>query len=346
MIEKPVLARVGDYRDGVIPEEKWITVLDGITRIGRNAKSEEVDFAINIRKGSVSRRHAEVLPAGRGEWAIRDLGSTNGTYVNRVKMSSPPVRLNRGDVIGIGSPNPSFQFEKTQLNPNHALLCYPTFDIGHKENAEGMATMNYLVSRISPLGFEGNILLLEDKVRKKEHLFSWFEKMKHFCTSESVILLYIVGHGVDGEALGLHREGADTVNWGFTITYTQLFYGLSFIRGHKLLVLDTCVPMSDKEKVPSGTTVIMNPLKKKEAINQPMAGFVRKLADQFAGSRFFQEGHEDYQDLLFGDLGGDVIVRYPQDGYHNIPVIDLQNEDKKLDASIFNRTTRLELNSL
>lgn len=48
---------------------------------------------------TVSRKHAEVLRGERG-FRIRDIGSLNGTYVNRVRVDS--VDLRNGDEIQIG----------------------------------------------------------------------------------------------------------------------------------------------------------------------------------------------------------------------------------------------------
>lgn len=47
----------------------------------------------------VSREHAEIVRAG-GAWTVRDLGSSNGTFVNEVRIESH--RLRAGDVIGFG----------------------------------------------------------------------------------------------------------------------------------------------------------------------------------------------------------------------------------------------------
>ena len=54
-----------------------------------------------LRKDDVSRRHAEVFSEGGG-FRLRDLGSTNGTFLNaqRVEGSAP---LRAGDKIEIGS---------------------------------------------------------------------------------------------------------------------------------------------------------------------------------------------------------------------------------------------------
>lgn len=49
---------------------------------------------------TVSRRHAEVRPSGRG-WVLEDLRSANGTYVNNARLERP-ARLRNGDQIRLG----------------------------------------------------------------------------------------------------------------------------------------------------------------------------------------------------------------------------------------------------
>lgn len=48
----------------------------------------------------VSDRHAHVFHDGR-DWMVEDLGSTNGTFLNRVKVTSP-TPIAAGDQLGIG----------------------------------------------------------------------------------------------------------------------------------------------------------------------------------------------------------------------------------------------------
>lgn len=57
------------------------------------------DASIMLDDVTVSRRHAEFLHDASG-WTLRDLGSLNGTYVNRNRISS--ASLKGGEEIQIG----------------------------------------------------------------------------------------------------------------------------------------------------------------------------------------------------------------------------------------------------
>ncbi|MGH9000623.1 MAG: FHA domain-containing protein, partial [Acidimicrobiia bacterium] len=65
-----------------------------VTRAGRHPDSE-----IFLDDITVSRRHVEVIK-GTGGYEIRDVGSLNGTYVNRDRVEEAP--LAHGDEIQIG----------------------------------------------------------------------------------------------------------------------------------------------------------------------------------------------------------------------------------------------------
>jgi signal transduction histidine kinase/pSer/pThr/pTyr-binding forkhead associated (FHA) protein len=68
---------------------------DAPTTVGRDSRQ------LPIADNTVSRRHAELLPAEDGNWVLRDLGSSNGTYINgsRVTRNMP---LKAGDQIRVG----------------------------------------------------------------------------------------------------------------------------------------------------------------------------------------------------------------------------------------------------
>lgn len=68
-----------------------------LIRVGRLAS-----FELALEDSSVSRKHAEVRLGSDGVWLVSDLGSTNGTYINGVRITGTdhPIRLR--DVIQFG----------------------------------------------------------------------------------------------------------------------------------------------------------------------------------------------------------------------------------------------------
>jgi len=65
--------------------------------IGRDPMAE-----ITINDPEVSRRHARLIGTVSG-YRIQDLGSTNGTFVDGIRLSGEPLSLEIGHVICIGS---------------------------------------------------------------------------------------------------------------------------------------------------------------------------------------------------------------------------------------------------
>ncbi len=84
-----VLATVtvsGIHHDVVLQGERVL--------VGRLAQCD-----VCLEDANVSREHAAFVPEGAG-WAIQDLGSTNGTFVNGARVDR--ARLHDGDVVRIG----------------------------------------------------------------------------------------------------------------------------------------------------------------------------------------------------------------------------------------------------
>jgi hypothetical protein len=65
-----------------------------VVGVGRSPESD-----VFLDDVTVSRRHAEFRRGADG-WSVRDVGSLNGTYVNRVRVDDQ--RLNGGDEVQIG----------------------------------------------------------------------------------------------------------------------------------------------------------------------------------------------------------------------------------------------------
>ena len=59
------------------------------------------EAAVQIEDDGVSRKHAKVLVGPNGQFQLVDLGSTNGTYLNGIKVAV--AQLQDGDKIQIGS---------------------------------------------------------------------------------------------------------------------------------------------------------------------------------------------------------------------------------------------------
>ncbi len=77
------------------PDAGMNFTLEGeVTVIGRHPESD-----IFLDDITVSRRHAEIRREG-DDFVIRDTGSLNGTYLNRERIESAPLRS--GDEIQIG----------------------------------------------------------------------------------------------------------------------------------------------------------------------------------------------------------------------------------------------------
>lgn len=67
--------------------------------IGREAGFSEISGRLDAFP-TVSRRHA-VVSAGQGQWTVRDLGSTNGTWVNSARLAEGETRaIHDGDRVG------------------------------------------------------------------------------------------------------------------------------------------------------------------------------------------------------------------------------------------------------
>jgi pSer/pThr/pTyr-binding forkhead associated (FHA) protein len=80
----------GKYQGGEFPIRMEREIVIG--------RSSELDMV--LVEDMVSRKHAKIN-ASNGQVIIQDLGSTNGTFVNRRKISAP-IALRRGDKVQVG----------------------------------------------------------------------------------------------------------------------------------------------------------------------------------------------------------------------------------------------------
>lgn len=77
-------------------EGKALKLKSGTTILGRGKKAD-----LNFKDIDMSRAHCEIEVYGKDQCFIRDLASTNGTYINNKRVSYS--RLKSGDVIQTGN---------------------------------------------------------------------------------------------------------------------------------------------------------------------------------------------------------------------------------------------------
>lgn len=97
----------GSSRRGRRSSGRKLTVVDGelkgtavplstsVITIGRAA-----DSTIVLREDYVSNKHARIYPSG-SDWVVEDLGSTNGTWIEKTRIATPTV-LEPGQSLRIG----------------------------------------------------------------------------------------------------------------------------------------------------------------------------------------------------------------------------------------------------
>lgn len=77
--------------------------------VGRHADQDLV-----IEDLSVSKRHAVLQWSGTQQGCqVRDLGSTNGTFVNALRLETDPLTLRDGDIVSFGDVAYSFQLAES-----------------------------------------------------------------------------------------------------------------------------------------------------------------------------------------------------------------------------------------
>jgi hypothetical protein len=102
-VEARMRAGAGGYGAGslVLPSGQRVPLGERVATIGRLPECE-----IKLDDPNVSRRHAELAPSG-DSFLVRDLGSTNGTKVNGIRVTER--LLEDGDEVVLG--NTRLRFE-------------------------------------------------------------------------------------------------------------------------------------------------------------------------------------------------------------------------------------------
>ena len=86
------------------------TQIQRVKTVGRGAQCQIV-----VAHGTVSGTHCEIQQLGNGSFVIRDLGSTNGTYVNGQKVYMQWTALQCGDALKLGGYECAFESPRGNL---------------------------------------------------------------------------------------------------------------------------------------------------------------------------------------------------------------------------------------
>jgi hypothetical protein len=86
----------------LLPTGDRVPLGEYVVSIGRQG-----DCTIVLADPNVSRHHAEIRPSGVG-FAVTDLGSTNGTKVNGVRINGEQT-LTDGDIVSLGNTHVRFE---------------------------------------------------------------------------------------------------------------------------------------------------------------------------------------------------------------------------------------------
>jgi adenylate cyclase len=112
-VPKLVVKQGGQTRDIVLTKENF--------SIGRTPEND-----LEVRDSLISRRHSSIIRRG-DRYVVYDLGSSNGTFVNRERVEMKP--LDHGDVIRVGDTEILFHDESRPAKPPtapHAILDSPS----------------------------------------------------------------------------------------------------------------------------------------------------------------------------------------------------------------------------
>jgi diguanylate cyclase (GGDEF)-like protein len=125
-----------------------VRLCDEGTSLGRSAEN-----SFQIADIMVSRHHALVSIDDVGGVYVRDLGSTNGTFVNGKRIARRrTVKLSDGDRIHVGS---QIVLKLVRLDPNDEQFQREMFERTVRDTLTGLYNRAYLLNQIGPLAERG-----------------------------------------------------------------------------------------------------------------------------------------------------------------------------------------------
>jgi adenylate cyclase len=159
---------------------------------------------IVLETGHVSRQHALIHLQNGGEFWLVDMGSSNGTFLNKRRIRKP-VRLTHGDQIMIGDTRLIFQCPVDLAEEYQTTLAHTTTPL--IEDAHCWLLLAD-IQDFTPLSQEA------DSQRLADLLGGWISRCKDLIESQGGSINKYLGDGILVywfEEVGLPRQIADTI---------------------------------------------------------------------------------------------------------------------------------------
>lgn len=205
---------------------------DSLLRAGRLETLEVV-----LDDSSVSRRHAEIRATDNG-WHVRDLGSTNGTFLNGARLTNAEKKLHERDVIQCGKLTLLVEQLEDGVETNgqvgEQLMVEATTSSSWEEALSGIA----FDSKQSPRAGEQMLAL----IRASHHLVHLenIDELLHTILNDAVSTLdaqrgaIVLSEGPNNE-LRLRALATGKGDPSGRTTFSQSLANRSFTRGESLL---------------------------------------------------------------------------------------------------------------
>ncbi len=224
---------------------------------------ERAHKAVKIGGDStISKNHALLLKE-EDRWAIYDLNSRSGTYVNGVRIRpGEGVTLNKGDSVLIGRSRFIFSEEYPTLNaavlvgkPGELALPNPTPRMRQAYAEGGKEDLALMREALVQRGFEdGNVITLFDRKATVPNVVEAIRSFSHLLSQDSLFVFYYHGHG-GWRNLYIHPF-LSRLSDRYVLGPDKLYDTLRELRGKKLVLLDCCNASSFLQDIPYRALVI------------------------------------------------------------------------------------------
>lgn len=229
---------------------------DALLRAGRLETLEVV-----LDDNSVSRRHAEIRSSDKG-WQLKDLGSTNGTFLNGIRLGTGERKLRERDIIQCGKitlvvdqldDGEEKEKEKDNDAPPDNMLVSATTSSSWEDALQGLA----FDSRRCPRPGEQ----LQALIRASHHLvhLESLDELLQTILNDTVSALdaqrgaVVLADGPDGKlqlrALASGRGGRAEV--GGRTTFSQSIANRAYARGESIL----CSSVGDDPEIAAAQSI-------------------------------------------------------------------------------------------